>query len=73
MNEEKWKKYIAYRGLLLFYHRGKGPLGGTLVIFFGVFWDVMGNPMSGAEKHHRSFDDRKNMGQTAQFVHQNEW
>ena len=29
------KKYIAYRGLILFYHRGKGPLGGTLAIFFG--------------------------------------
>ena len=32
------KKYIAYRGLILFYHMGKGPLGGTLAIFFLTFW-----------------------------------
>ena len=31
---KKEKKDIAYRGLILFYHRGKGPLGGTLAIFF---------------------------------------
>ena len=44
------KQYIAYRGLMLLYHRGKGPLGGTLANFFLAFWDVMGNPMNGTEK-----------------------
>ena len=37
------KKYIAYGGLILFYHRGKGPLGETLAIFFGRFgtwWEI---------------------------------
>ena len=40
-NKKRKKKYIAYRGLILFYHRGKSPLGGTLANFFqrifGVF------------------------------------
>ena len=45
-NQKGRKKYIAYRGLILFY---QGPLGGTLAIFFWSFWDVMGNPMNGTE------------------------
>jgi len=31
-NQKRKKKYIACGGLILFYHRGKGPVGGTLAI-----------------------------------------
>ena len=33
-------KYIAYRGLILYYHKGKGPLGGTLANFFQPIFGV---------------------------------
>ena len=72
MNEEKWKKYIAYRGLLLF-TTGKGPEKGTLAFFLGGVLGCDGKSNERHRKKHHSFDDRKNMGQTAQFVHQNEW
>ena len=32
--KKKRENHIAYRGLSLFYHRGKGPLGGTPANFF---------------------------------------
>ena len=35
------KQYIAYRGLILLYHRGKGPLGGTLAKFFQPILEVV--------------------------------
>ena len=50
--QKRKKKYIAYRGLLLLYRRGKGPLAGTLAIFLDVLGrdSVMGNPMNGTEQ-----------------------
>ena len=48
------KKYITYRGQILFYHRGKGPLGVTLSISFLAFWDVMGNLMNGTENNDKT-------------------
>ena len=41
------------------YHRGNGPLGGTLAIFFLAFWDVMGNPTNRREKKKRSLKTEK--------------
>ena len=41
--KKRKKKYIAYGGLILFYHRGKGPRGNPRD-FFSRF--VMGNPMN---------------------------
>ena len=38
---EKGRKKIAYRGLILSYHRGKGPLGGTLANFFHRIFGVV--------------------------------
>ena len=48
------EKYIAYRGLILFYHRGKGLLGATLAIFFLASWEAMGNPMNGTENNDKT-------------------
>ena len=54
------KKYIAYRVLILFYHRGKGPLlvGETLAFFlcgrFGTWWETHGNPMNGTENNDKT-------------------
>ena len=45
------------------YHRGKGPLGGTLAFFFLAFCDVMGSQMN-RQKKQRSFDWQEKMNKT---------
>ena len=86
-NEIKWEKVTkewmkgietihCLQGANPVYHRGKGPLGGTLEIFFLAFCDVLGSPMN-RQKKQRSFDwqekNEQNMRQTAQFFNQNWW
>ena len=38
--QNRKKKKIVYRGLILSYHRGKGPLGGTLAICFHALLEL---------------------------------
>ena len=44
-------KYTAYRGLILFYHRGKGPVGETLANFV----DVLGRDGKSNERQRKQW------------------
>ena len=56
------KKYIAYRGLILFTTGGRAPYKKLSRIVFWAFWDVMGNPMNGTEKKTAALMTRKKHG-----------
>ena len=70
----KWKKLTkewmkrsrqihCLQGANPVYHRGNGPLGGTLAIFFwrfGMWWEIQRT----AEKKKRSFEDREKRKKT---------